>query len=259
MYSFWLPFWHLVDIALSVLLRCTASDYPFGILWPLYSLAFFDVQLLITPLISCGHCVVCPSSMYSFWLPLWYLVAIVLSVLRCTASDYPFGYLVAIVLSVLRCTASDYPFGILLPLCFLSFFDVQLLITPLGILWPLCCLSFDVQLLITPLVSFGHCVVCPSMYSFWLPLWYLVAIVFSVLRCTASDYPFGYLVAIVFSVLRCTASDYPFGYLVAIMLSVLLRCTAPDYPFGIFKLFLLIYRETRYNVLKYMKRETFLL
>ena len=189
---------------------------------------------------SFGYCIVCPSSMYSFWLPFWHLVDIALSVL-------------------LRCTASDYPFGILLPLCFLSFFDVQLLITPLGILWPLCCLSFDVQLLITPLVSFGHCVVCPSMYSFWLPLWYLVAIVFSVLRCTASDYPFGYLVAIVFSVLRCTASDYPFGYLVAIMLSVLLRCTAPDYPFGIFKLFLLIYRETRYNVLKYMKRETFLL
>jgi hypothetical protein len=150
-------------------------------------------------------------------------------------------FLLGIVLSVLlQCTASDYPFGIL---------------------WTLHCLFFfDVQLLITPLVSCGHCILWPSsMYSFWLPLWYLVAIVLSVLRCTASDYPFGYLVAIVFSVLRCTASDYPFGYLVAIMLSVLLRCTAPDYPFGIFKLFLLIYRETRYNVLKYMKRETFLL
>ena len=39
----------------------------------------------------------------------------------------------------------------------------------------LCCMSFfDLQLLITPLVSFGHCVVCLSLiYSFWLPLWYL--------------------------------------------------------------------------------------
>jgi hypothetical protein len=39
----------------------------------------------------------------------------------------------------------------------------------------LCCLSFfDLRLLITPLVSFGHCVVCPSLiYGFWLPLWYL--------------------------------------------------------------------------------------
>ena len=149
-------------------------------------------------------------------------------------------FLLGIVLSVLlRCTASDYPFGIL---------------------WTLYCLFFDVQLLITLLASCGHCIVCSSsMYNFWLPLWCLVAIVFSGLfRCTASDYPFGYLVAIVFSVLlRCTASDYPFGYLVAIVLSVLLRCTASDYPLGIFKLFLLIYRETRYNVLKYMKRETF--
>jgi hypothetical protein len=41
---------------------------------------------------SFGHCVVCPSSIYGFWLPLWYLLAIVLSVLpRYTDSDYPFG------------------------------------------------------------------------------------------------------------------------------------------------------------------------
>ena len=57
-------------------LRCTASDYPFGIFLRL---------------------------------------AIVLSVLlRCKASDYPFGIflLLAIALSVLRCTASEYPFCI---------------------------------------------------------------------------------------------------------------------------------------------------
>ena len=268
-YGFWLPLWYLVAIVLSVLLRFTASDYPFGILaivlsvllrftasdypfgilWPLYCLSFFGLRLLITPLVSCGHCVVCPS-VYGFWLPLWYLVAIVLSVLRFTASDYPFG-----------------------------------------ILWPLCCLFFGLRLLITPLISCGHCVVCPSVYGFWLPLWYLVAIVLSVLlRLTASDYPlvscghcvvcsssaYGfwlslwYLVAIVLSVLQFTASDYPFGilwplcclsffglrllitplvscghcvvcpsvygfwlplwYIVAIVLSVLLRLTASDYP-----------------------------
>ena len=115
-------------IVLSVFLRCTASDYQFGILWPLYCLSFFDVRLLITSLVSCGHCIVCLSSMYGFWLPLWYLVTIVLSVF-------------------LRCTASDYLFGIL---------------------WPLYCLSFyDVRLLITSLVSCGHCIVCLStMYGF---------------------------------------------------------------------------------------------
>ena len=153
-YSFWLPLWYLLTIVLYVLLWFTASDYTFGIFWPLCCISFFDWQLLITSLVSFSHCVVCPSLIYSFWLPLWYLLAIVLYVL-------------------LWFTASDYPFGIF---------------------WPLCCMSFfDLQLLITPLVSFGHCVVCPSLiYSFWLPLWYLLAIVLYVLlRFTASDYPFG--------------------------------------------------------------------
>jgi hypothetical protein len=66
--------------------RYADSDYPFGIFWPLCCL--FDMRILITPLVSFGHCVVC--SIYGFWLPLWYLLAIVLSV-RYTDSDYPFG------------------------------------------------------------------------------------------------------------------------------------------------------------------------
>jgi hypothetical protein len=148
-YSFWLPIWYLVTIVFSVL-QDTASDYPFGILWPLCSLSF-KLRLLITHLLSCGHCVLCPSS-YEFWLPICYLVSIVFSVLQDTASDYPFA-----------------------------------------ILWPLCSLSFKIRLLITHLVSCGHCVLCPSRYSFWLPIWYLVTIVFSVLQDTASDYPFGIL------------------------------------------------------------------
>jgi hypothetical protein len=120
-------------IVLSVVLRLTTFDYSFGIFWPLCCLSFFDWRLLITPLVSFDHCVVCPSSIDDFWLPLWYLLAIVLSVL-------------------LRLTTFDYPFGIF---------------------WPLCCLSFfDWRLPITPLVSFDHCVVCPSSIDdFFLPLW----------------------------------------------------------------------------------------
>ena len=69
----------------------TASVYLFGIMWPLYCLFFYDLRLLITSLVSCGHCIVCSSTIYGFWLPLWYLVAIVLSVLLWyTASDYTF-------------------------------------------------------------------------------------------------------------------------------------------------------------------------
>jgi hypothetical protein len=82
-------------------------------------------------LVSCGHCIVYPS-IYGFWLLLWYLVAIVLSILLFTGSDYSFG-----------------------------------------ILWSLHCLSFYLRVLITPLVSFGHCIVYPSIYGFWLLLWYL--------------------------------------------------------------------------------------
>jgi hypothetical protein len=57
---------------LSVLLRYTASDYLFGIFRPLCCLFFFDIRLLITSVVSFGHCVVCSSSIYGFWLPLWY-------------------------------------------------------------------------------------------------------------------------------------------------------------------------------------------
>jgi hypothetical protein len=252
-YDFWLLLWYLVAIVLSVLTRFRTFDYPFGILWPLYCLSVLDLRLLIIPFVSCGHCIVfpssivCPSSINDFWLPLWYLEAIVFSVLpRFTISDYPFGILwplycmsfLDFVLSVIpRFTTSDYPFGILWPLCCLSFLDLRLMIIlfvscchcivcpssiydfwlllwyhvaillsvlprvttsdyPFGILWPLYCLSFlDLRLMITHLVSCGHCIVCPSsIYDFWLPLWYLVASVLSVLpRFTTFDYRYGIL------------------------------------------------------------------
>ena len=41
--------------------------------WPLCCVFFFDLQILITPLVAVGYCVVCSSSIYRFWLPLWYL------------------------------------------------------------------------------------------------------------------------------------------------------------------------------------------
>ena len=144
----------VLPIVLSVLIWFTASHYPIGILWPLCCLFLFDLRLLITPLVSCGHCVVCSYLICGFSLPHWYLVAIVLSVLIWFA-------------------ASHYP---------------------VGILWPLCCLFlFDLRLLITPLVSCGHCVVCSYLiYGFSLPHWYLVPIVLSVLiRFTDYKYLFG--------------------------------------------------------------------
>jgi hypothetical protein len=44
------------------------------------------------------------------------------------------------------------------------------------------CLSFSRQLVISPLISCGYCIVCPSVVGLWLPLWYLVAIVLYVLQ-----------------------------------------------------------------------------
>ena len=155
-YGFSLPLWYLLAIVLSVLLRFTDSHFPFGIFWPLCFLFFLDLRILITPLVSFGHCVFCSSQIYGFSFPLWHLLAIVLSVL-------------------LRFTDSHFLFGIF---------------------WPLCCLFFlDLRILITPLVSFVHCVVCSSqIYGFSLALWYLLAVVLSVLlRFTDSHYPFGIL------------------------------------------------------------------
>jgi hypothetical protein len=44
---------YIFVIILSVLCF-TASDYPFGIFWPLCCLSFLDLQLLITSLVSSG-------------------------------------------------------------------------------------------------------------------------------------------------------------------------------------------------------------
>ena len=279
-YAFWLPLWYLLALVSSVLLRLMPFDYPFGIFWPLYRLSYFDLCLLITTLVSLGHCIVCPTAIYVFWWPICYMLAIVSSVL-------------------LRFMPSDYLFGIFWPLYCLSYFNLCLLVTPLvsvghcivcrtlmyvfwlplcymlaigssillrsmpsdylfGIFWPLYRLSyFDLCLLITPLVSFDHCIVCPtSIYAFWLPLWYLLAIVSSVLLWFMPyDYPFGIfwplyrlsffdlcllitpLVSfghyIVCPTLIC-AFWLPLWYLLAIVSSVLLWFMPSDYPLGIF-------------------------
>jgi hypothetical protein len=83
---------------------------------------------------SFGHCVVCSSSIYWFWLPLWYLQTLLVLL-----------------------------FFFFWPLCSLFFFDIQILITSLWYLqtllvllffffWPLCSLFFfDLLILITSL------------------------------------------------------------------------------------------------------------
>ena len=157
---------------LSVLLRYTDSDYHFGICWQitLCYLFFFAIRILITTLVSVGHCVICSSSLY-----------------RRRILITTLGIFWAIVLSVLlRYTDSDYHFGICWPLCYL-FFAIQ-------------------KILITTLVSVGHCVICSSsLYGLTLDYHFGISwpnrqhngqqkknrYVLSVLRYTDSDYHFG--------------------------------------------------------------------
>jgi hypothetical protein len=86
--GFWLPLWYLL-IIISPVLPLTVSDYLFGICWSLYCLSFYE-WFLITSLVSFDHYIAC-SSINGFWLPLWYMLIIVLSVLLLTVSDYLFG------------------------------------------------------------------------------------------------------------------------------------------------------------------------
>jgi hypothetical protein len=87
----------LLAIVLSVLLRYTDSNYPFGIfklflpfrstsVHPGFSgvritrssvlcVCFVERCISLCPF-SFDHCVVCAASIYGFWLPLWYLQTI---------------------------------------------------------------------------------------------------------------------------------------------------------------------------------------
>jgi hypothetical protein len=186
---------------------------------PLYCVSF-GLRILITPssfslsVCSC-HCIVCPS-VYGFWLPLQsFLVCMFLSLycvsfglrLLINPSSFSCLYVLTIVLCVLRFTASDYPLKLFLSVC--------------------SC----------------HCIVCPSVYGFWLPLQAFLVFMFLPLYCVSFGLrllitlqgflvfmflpwycvSFGlrllitpwscsclYVLAIVLCILRFTASDYSF-------------------------------------------------
>jgi hypothetical protein len=145
--------------------------------------------------------VICDTDIRCLSSELWLLFTSLVSLGHCIVCpliyDFclPLWYLLVIVLSILWFMTSVYLFGISWPLYCLSS-DLWLLFTflvslgpcivcPLvylfGISWSLYCLSSDLRLLFTSLVSLGHCIVCPLVYDFCLPLWYLLVIVMYVL------------------------------------------------------------------------------
>ena len=122
----------------------TSSHFTFGIFWPLNYSSFFDyvfwfslwylltivllvilwLRLLISPLVSFGHCIVSHSLITSSNFPLSYLLAIVLSIilwLRLLIS--PLLSFDHWIISHSSITSSYFPFGIFWPLYYQSFFD----------------------------------------------------------------------------------------------------------------------------------------
>ena len=262
--------WHLLSIALSVRHWFTPSYYPLvsfvhcfvrlsltyifllrlGIFCPLLFLSFIDLPILITPwyllsialsvlhwftpsyyrLVSFVHYFVCPSLIYAFLLPhgifcpLFFL-SFIDSRLLITAC-----YLLSIALSLLHWFTPSYYRLVSFVHYFVCPSLIYAFLLPLGIFFPLFCLSFiDLRLLITtwyllsivlfvchwftpsyyPLVSFVHYFVCPSLiYAFLLPLGIfcpLFCLSFIDLRLLITPW---YLLSIVFSVLHWFTPSY---------------------------------------------------
>ena len=238
-YDLWLLLWYILVIVLSVFRLFTTYDYSFGIFWSLYCPYVVYLRLMITPLVYFGHCIVRTSSIYDLWLLLWYILVIVLSVLRLFTYFVYLRLLITPLVYFGHCivrTSSIYDLWLLLWYILVIVLSVRRLFTTydysFGIFWSLYCPYFVyLLLLITPLVYFGHCIVrISSIYDLWLLLWYILVIVLSVLRLfTTSDYSFG-----IFWSLYCPYSSiYGFWlllwYILVIVLSVLRLFTASVY------------------------------
>jgi hypothetical protein len=160
-----LPLWYLLVIVFSVLY----------------------LRVLFTSLVSTGHCIVWPL-IYDFCLPFWYLLVIALSVLWFTTSK-------EVNRSLYQRTDNTmtkrYQWG-----------KQKSYIRGQTIQWPRdtkevkrsrISEEFSVlylRVLFTSLVSTGHCIVCPLIYDFCLPFWYLLVIVLPVLWFSSSVYLF---------------------------------------------------------------------
>jgi hypothetical protein len=98
------------------------------------------------------------------------------------------------------------------------------------------CLSFNLWLLITPLVSSDY-----PFGIFWLPLWYLL-----ITLLVFSNYPFGifWLPLWYLLITPLVSSDYLFDiFWLPLWYLLITPLVSSDYPFGIFKPFLCQHKE----------------
>ena len=216
---------------------CPSSVYRFWLLLLCYfchcSISFFRLQILISPFYFIFAIALCPSSVYKLWLLLLcYFCHCIMSFFRLhilitpfdlflplqhlllpdTDSDYSFCVIFAIVL----CPSSVYRFWLLL-LCYfchcsISFFRLQILITPFVLFLPL----YYVLLPFTNddysfCVSFAI-VLCPSsVYTFWLLLLtYFCHCSISFFRIQILITPFVLFLPLYYVLLLFTDSDYSF-------------------------------------------------
>ena len=147
-----------------------------------------------------GHCIACLTSIYEFWLPLWYLHS-VLCILFCRSLFVPLSFWPLYFLSVnLRVLTSSLS---LWPLYFLSV-NQRVLTTPLS-LWPLYFMSVNLRVLTTSL-------------SLW-PL-YFMSVNLWVLTTHLSLWPL-YFLSVNLRVLTSSLSLWPLHFLSSVNLRVL--------------------------------------
>ena len=163
-------------------------------------MSFFRFHILITPFV--------------LFLPLYYVL------LPFPHSDYSFCVSFAIVL----CPSSIYTFWLLLLCyfchCIMSFFSLQIMITPFVLFLPL-------YYVLLPFTNYDYslCVIfaivlCPSVYTFWLPLLcYFCHCIMSFFRLQIMITPFVLFLPLYYVLLPFTHSDYSFWLIFAIAAS----------------------------------------
>ena len=232
---------------------CPSSVYRFWLLLLCYfchcSISFFRLQILITPFYFIFAIALCPSSVYKLrLLLLCYFCHCIMSFFRLhilitpfdlflqlqhlllpdTDSDYSFCVIFAIVL----CPSSVYRFWLLL-LCYfchcsISFFRLQILITPFVLFLPL-------YYVLLPFTNYDYSfcvsfaiVLCPSsIYTFWLLLLcYFCHCIMSFFRLQLTITPFVLFLPLYYVLLPFTNYDYSLCVIFAIVL-----CPSSVYTF----------------------------
>ena len=195
---------------------CPSSVYRFWLLLLTYfchcSISFFRIQILITPFV--------------LFLPLYYVLLLF--------TDYDYSF--CVIFATAASPSSGYRFWLLLLCyfchCIMSFFCLQILITPFVLFLPL-------QHLLLPFTDsdYSFCVsfaivLCPSSVStFWLLLLcYFCHCIMSFFRFHILITPFVLVLPLYYVLLPFTHSDYSFCVIFAIVLC----------PSSVYKLWLLL-------------------